>query len=164
MVDTRTRIAHLRQFSHILDTAVRVPGTGIRIGLDGLLGLIPGVGDVTTGLASVFVVLSAARMGVPAPILARMIVNVAIDSAIGVIPVLGDIFDVAWKSNTRNVALAEKYMTAPDHERRRTERVSKLQLVGLIGLLVVVLVAGIIATVALVRWLMQAAQAMGAGV
>lgn len=161
MADTRTRLAHLRQFSHFLDTAIRVPGTNIRMGLDGILGLVPGVGDVTTGLASVFVILTAARMGVPAPVLARMIANVAIDSAIGVIPVLGDIFDVAWKANSRNVALTERYMTAPEHERRKTERVSRFQLAGLIALLILVVVLGIIAAVAVVRWVFQAASAAG---
>ncbi len=161
MADTRTRLAHLRQLSHVLDTAIRVPGTNIRLGLDGILGLIPGVGDVTTGLASVFVILSAARMGVPPSVLARMIGNVAIDTAIGVVPVLGDIFDVAWKANTRNVALTERYMTAPDDERRQTERVSRFQLLGLIVLLLIVVVLGIIGTVAVVRWVFQAASAMG---
>jgi hypothetical protein len=160
VADTNTRLAHLRQLSKFLDTAIRVPGTNIRFGLDGVLGLIPGVGDVTTGLASVFVILTAARMGVPAPVLARMIGNVAIDTAVGVIPILGDIFDVAWKANTRNVALTEQYMTAPQEERRRTERVSKWQLVGLIAVLIAVLVLGIIGAVALVRWILQAAQAM----
>ena len=164
MADTNTRLTHLRQLSNVLDTAIRIPGTSIRFGLDGLLGLVPGVGDVTTGLASVFVILTAARMGVPATVLGRMIMNVAIDSAVGVIPVLGDVFDIAWKANTRNVALTEQYMTAPEHERRRTERVSGLQLVGLIALLLVVVVLGIIAAVAIVRWLVQAVQAMGVSV
>ena len=164
VADQHTRLTHLRQLAHFLDAAVRIPGTNIRFGLDGLLGLVPGVGDVTTGLASVFVILSAARMGVPAPVLARMVANVAIDTAIGVIPLLGDIFDVGWKSNLRNVALAEKYMMAPEHERRRTERVNRLQVIGIIVLLLMVVILGIIGAVALVRWLVQAAQAMTAGI
>ncbi|MBA3889320.1 MAG: DUF4112 domain-containing protein [Gemmatimonadaceae bacterium] len=161
MADTRTRLAHLRQFSHVLDSAIRIPGTNFRVGMDGLLGLIPGVGDVTTGLASVFIIMTAARMGVPRSVLTRMIMNVAIDTAVGVIPIVGDAFDFAFKSNLRNVALTERYMTAPEEERRRTERVSRLQLVGLIAVLVVVVVLGIIAAVAIVRWIVQAAQAMG---
>lgn len=164
VADTNTRLAHLRQLAHFLDTAIRIPGTGIRLGLDGILGVIPGVGDVTTGLASVFVILTAARMGVPGAVLARMIGNVAIDTAVGVIPILGDVFDIAWKANSRNVALTERYMTAPEHERRKTERVSRFQLLGLIALLVIVLVLGIIAAVAVVRWIFQAAQAMGVNV
>lgn len=162
MADPHTRLTHLRQLARFLDAAVRIPGTNIRFGLDPLVGLIPGVGDVTTGLASVFVILSAARIGVPAPVLARMVANVAIDSAIGVIPLLGDIFDVGWKANTRNVALAEQYMLAPEHERRRTERVNRLQVIGIIVLLLMVVVLGIIGAVALVRWVVQVAQAMGA--
>lgn len=161
MADTRTRLAHLRQFSQILDSAIRIPGTNFRVGMDGLLGLIPGVGDVTTGLASVFIIMTAARMGVPRPVLARMIVNVALDTAVGVIPLVGDAFDMAFKSNLRNVALTERYMTAPEEERRKTERVSRMQLFGLLAVLVLVLVLGIIGAVALVRWIVQAAQAMG---
>jgi hypothetical protein len=161
VADTSTRLAHLRQFSRILDSAIRIPGTNFRVGMDGLLGLIPGVGDVTTGLASVFIIMTAARMGVPRPVLVRMIANVALDSAVGVIPLVGDVFDMAFKSNLRNVALTERYMTAPEEERRKTERVSRMQLVALIAVLVLVLVLGIIGAVALVRWIVQAAQAMG---
>lgn len=160
MPDSTTRLAHLRQLANVLDTAIRVPGTNIRLGLDALLGLVPGVGDVTTGLAALFVILSAARMGVPAPVLARMIANVAIDTAIGTIPLLGDLFDVGWKANSRNVALAEGYIRAPEEERRRTERTTKLQLLGLVVLLVMVIVLGIIGAVAAVRWIIQAAQGM----
>lgn len=129
--------------------------------MDGLLGLIPGVGDVTTGLASVFIIMTAARMGVPRAVLTRMIMNVAIDTAVGVVPLVGDVFDMAFKSNQRNVALTERYMTAPLEERRRTERVSRLQLIGLIVALVIVVVLGIVGAMAIVRWIFQAAQAMG---
>lgn len=166
MTDPGTRpvqLRQLRQLARFLDTAVRIPGTNIRFGLDPLLGLIPGVGDVTSGLASVFVILTAARMGIPPAVLARMVLNVAIDTGLGTIPLLGDLFDVGWKSNTRNVALVEQYMTAPEHERRRRERVNRAQLFGLIVLLVMVVVLGIIGAVALVRWVVQAAQAMGVG-
>lgn len=161
LADTTTRLAHLRQFSHILDSAIRIPGTRFRVGMDGLLGLIPGVGDVTTGLASVFIIMTAARMGVPRAVLTRMIMNVAIDTAVGVVPLVGDVFDMAFKSNQRNVALTERYMTAPLEERRRTERVSRLQLIGLIVALVIVVVLGIVGAMAIVRWIFQAAQAMG---
>lgn len=163
MPDPSTRLAYLRQFATALDSAIRIPGTNIRLGLDSIFGLVPGVGDVTTGLASAFVIFTAARMGVPAPVLARMVGNVAIDTAVGVIPLLGDLFDVGWKSNTRNVALVEKYMTAPEHERRRTERVNRLQLLGVLVLLLMVVVLGIVAMVAAVRWIVQTAQAMGVG-
>lgn len=162
MADPKTRLTQLRQLAHFLDTAVRIPGTNIRLGFDALVGLIPGVGDMTMGMAGLFIVTSAARMGIPAPVLARMVLNIAIDSAVGVIPLLGDIFDVGWKANTRNVALVEKYMMAPEHERRRTERVNRLQMIGLVVLLVTVMVLGIIGAIAVVRWLVQAAQAMGA--
>lgn len=164
MPDPQTRLTHLRQLARFLDTAVRIPGTNIRFGLDALVGLIPGVGDVTTGLASVFVILSAAQMGVPPAVLARMVLNVAVDTGIGVIPLVGDFFDVAWKSNSRNVALLEQYMLAPEQERRRNVRTNRMQVIGIITLLLMVVVLGIIGAVALVRWIVQAAQAMAASV
>src|SRR5688500_16273473 len=93
-----------RALARILDTAVRIPGTQIRFGLDALLGLIPGAGDVAGALLSSYIILAAARQGAPRAVLLRMIGNVALDSMVGAIPVLGDIFDVAFKSNARNAA------------------------------------------------------------
>ena len=89
-----------------LDDAVRIPGTKFGIGLDALLGfLLPGVGDAVTGAVSLTVLTTAARRGVPRVVLARMLLNVIIDVVGGLVPIVGDVFDVMWRSNTKNLAL-----------------------------------------------------------
>lgn len=106
-------IKRLRQISHLLDNAIPIPGSKARIGLDPILGLLPGGGDVFTGLLSVYIVFEGARMGVPAATLGRMGTNILIDVLTGTVPVLGDLFDVTWKANSQNVALLEKHMAEP---------------------------------------------------
>jgi hypothetical protein len=111
-----TALAQLRgltRVTRIMDGAITIPGTGIRVGLDPVLGLIPGLGDVAGAALSGYVVLTAARMGAPAPLVARMLANVALDTAVGSVPLLGDLFDAGWKSNTRNVALLERHLGQP---------------------------------------------------
>src|SRR5687767_2496107 len=100
-------VRRARALARALDTAIGVPGTPLRIGADAILGLIPGAGDIVGAALSSYIVLAAARRGAPPAVLWRMVANVAIDTAIGAIPVLGDLFDVAWKSNTKNVELLE---------------------------------------------------------
>lgn len=99
--------AHLDALSHLLDDFIQIPGTPIRLGLDGIVGFIPGVGDVLGGLASTIIIFAAWVRGVPAIILARMVLNVAIETAVGPIPVLGNFFDIAWRANRRNYKLLE---------------------------------------------------------
>lgn len=105
-------IAHLlNHVAYLMDRAFTVPGTGIRFGLDGLLGLAPLVGDVATGLVQAGLVLIAVgRYRVPQDVAARMMGNVLLDIGVGTIPLLGDLFDVAFKANTRNMALLEPYL------------------------------------------------------
>ncbi len=98
----------------LLDNSIPIPGTGRRIGLDAVVGLVPGLGDVLSGGIGLFVVLRGAQMGVPGIVLARMLVNVAIDFAIGAIPIIGDAFDLWFKANMRNVALIRRYTAAPN--------------------------------------------------
>lgn len=96
---------HLDLLAHVLDDWLRIPGTSIRFGLDGLIGLVPGIGDIIAGLASVVIIVAAWLRGVPWVTLTRMVVNVGIDVTVGSIPFFGDIFDIAWKANRRNYAL-----------------------------------------------------------
>lgn len=103
----------LRAIATVLDDAIRVPGTNVRFGLDALLGLLPGAGDAVTGVVAAYSIVLAARFGAPPVIIARMALNVLVDVATGTIPVLGDIFDVGWKSNRKNVRLLEKYQADP---------------------------------------------------
>jgi Domain of unknown function (DUF4112) len=98
-------IAKLERLARMLDARFVVPFTGIRFGLDGLLGLVPIVGDTAALLPALYVVLRAYRLGVPNRVLGRMLANTAADYAIGSVPVLGDVFDVAFKANRRNVEI-----------------------------------------------------------
>lgn len=93
-----------------LEGLVRVPGTRFGVGLDAILGaLIPGVGDLLTGALALTVIVAAARRGVPRIVLARMLVNVGVDTVFGMLPVAGDAFDLLWRSNTRNLELLERH-------------------------------------------------------
>jgi hypothetical protein len=103
----------------LLDEAFRIPGTPIRFGLDGVIGLVPGVGDVLAGLLSLVIPLAAWIRGVPYVTLVRMAANLGIGVLVGSVPVLGDIFDIAWKANRRNYLLLARHLDAP---RRHTAR------------------------------------------
>lgn len=106
--DART-LAALRRWSILLDSAFRVPGTRMTFGLDPLLGLIPGLGDLTTPLFAALLLLHAVRMKLPRVVQLRMVLNAVIDLVIGVVPVVGDLFDFGWKANVKNLALLERY-------------------------------------------------------
>lgn len=96
------------RFSRLMDSSIRLPG-GFRIGLDGLLGLIPGVGDLLTGLLSAWLVIQGHREGAPLRVLVRMVANIVIDAVIGSIPLVGDFFDFFWKANEKNAALLRAF-------------------------------------------------------
>jgi hypothetical protein len=104
---------NLDLLAHVLDDWFRIPGTSIRFGIDGIIGLIPGLGDVLAGLASCIIVIAAWFRGVPYITLARMVVNLGLDVVIGAIPLLGDAFDIAWKANRRNYALLARHLRQP---------------------------------------------------
>jgi Domain of unknown function (DUF4112) len=99
--------------SRVMDDLVPIPGTRQRIGLDPIIGLVPGIGDVVSALAGVWVILEAARLGIPAIILIRMGWNAAVDLVVGAIPVLGDLFDVVSRSNRRNLELFRRHALDP---------------------------------------------------
>jgi hypothetical protein len=99
----------LRAWARLLDNKFALPGTRFRFGLDPLIGLIPVIGDLTTPIFSAAIVLQAFRMGIPKVIQLRMLINVIIDVVIGEFPVLGDLFDFAWKSNAMNMKLLEQH-------------------------------------------------------
>jgi hypothetical protein len=101
------RLQSLRSVSRLLDSAFEVPGTSWRIGLDPIVGLIPGIGDFVSPLFTVAVLVQAWQLGVPKVVQARMLINVAIDALVGTVPLFGDLFDFAWKSNDLNLALLE---------------------------------------------------------
>jgi hypothetical protein len=96
---------NLDLLSHVLDDFIRIPGTSIRFGLDGIVGFIPGIGDLIGGIASCIIIVAAWARGVSYATVARMVANVAIEVVVGSVPVLGDMFDIAWRANRRNYAL-----------------------------------------------------------
>ena len=102
------RDENLDLLSRVLDTWFRIPGTQIRFGLDGIIGLIPGIGDALGGIASCIIVLAAYVRGAPLITILRMVVNVGIEVLVGMVPVLGDMFDIAWRANRRNYHLLER--------------------------------------------------------
>ncbi len=138
-----SNVTGLRQLARLLDAAVRIPGTNIRFGLDALLGLIPGAGDIAGGVLSTFIILQAANRGASGSVLTRMVMNVAVDSIVGAVPILGDLFDIGWKSNTRNMDLLERYVARP-HATRTASRAAVIAAI----VAVVLIVAGMIALVA----------------
>ncbi len=140
-------ISGIRQLARLLDAAIRVPGTNIRFGLDAILGLIPGAGDLAGGILSTFIILQAAKLGAPRSVLARMVMNVAVDSIVGAVPLLGDLFDVGWKSNTRNAALLERYAERP----QATRASSRLAVIAAVAAVLVIVVGMIALVVAIVR-------------
>jgi Domain of unknown function (DUF4112) len=109
----------LRQLEVLLDEAFRIPGTNVRFGIDGIIGLVPGLGDVIAGLLSLVIPFAAWIRGVPYVTLMRMAVNLSIGVLIGAIPLLGDAFDIAWKANRRNYRLLQLHLHEP---RRHTWR------------------------------------------
>lgn len=90
-----------------------MPGTQLRIGLDPLVGLVPGIGDALGALVASYVLVEAMQVGVPTSMLLRMLANIAIDALLGTVPIIGDVFDVVWTANLRNVALLEHHVADP---------------------------------------------------
>ena len=144
-----SRLTRVRTLARVLDSAVHVPGTSFRFGLDPVLGLIPGLGDLAGAVLSGYIVLAGIRMGVSRSGVARMLGNIAIDTFVGSVPILGDLFDAGWKSNNRNVALIERHMTDPG----TTRTANRFVVLGAVVVLLILVSAGIAATTMLVRYL-----------
>ena len=106
-------IAELDRLATILDSRWRIPGTSIRFGVDAVAGLLPGLGDAATGLVSAYIVLRASHHGAGGGLIARMLGNIALDTVVGSVPILGSIFDVYYKANNRNIRLLRRHLEAP---------------------------------------------------
>jgi hypothetical protein len=110
--DARSLRASLEQLdwlSQLLDVAFVVPGTNVRFGVEAILRLVPGIGDAAASALSVYVLYQAYRLRIPTHLLARMIANVVVEGVAGAVPVVGDLFDVSWRANRRNVRLVREY-------------------------------------------------------
>ncbi|HSG47182.1 MAG TPA: DUF4112 domain-containing protein [Longimicrobiales bacterium] len=122
-------LTRARTLARVLDDLIPVPGTSWRVGLDPVLGLIPGVGDWVSWGMGLNLLWSAWQLGAGAGLLLRMSGNLLVDAALGAIPFLGDLFDFAWKANDRNLSLLEAHAA----DRVRTERASRWVLGGILG-------------------------------
>jgi hypothetical protein len=120
----------VRSLARLLDAAVRVPGTNIRFGLDSIIGLVPGVGDLTGAALSGYIMLAAYRQGVPGAVLGRMLLNLGLDTLVGTIPLLGDLFDVGYRANMRNAALLDAHLAEPVAAKRSSRWVVAAALAG----------------------------------
>ncbi|HEU5350859.1 MAG TPA: DUF4112 domain-containing protein [Terracidiphilus sp.] len=158
--ETRDRWAHgawlfrdrtLRALEILLDEAFHIPGTGFRFGIDGLIGLVPGLGDALAGMLSLIIPIAAWSRGLPYITLIRMAVNLGIGVLVGTIPVLGDAFDIAWKPNRRNYLLLQRHLGQP---RRHTWR-DWAFLVLLLGSLALILALPVALALWFLFWLMQ---------
>ena len=114
------RIARIDTLARLLDTALVIPGTGVRFGLDALLGLVPAIGDFCTTALSLFIVHEAYQLGAPRRLLVRMLGNVVLDGTVGAVPLLGDAFDVMWRSNRRNVRMLREWLEREEGKFQRT--------------------------------------------
>lgn len=112
----RAAVKRMQLVAYVLDEGIRVPGMDYRIGLDPLLGILPGAGDVLSGGVSLYIVVEAARLGVSYTTLLKMIANISVDVVGGTIPVAGDLFDFIWKANKRNFELVLNDLTT-DYDR-----------------------------------------------
>src|SRR4029079_13106884 len=133
----------LERLAHWLDTIFEIPGIRVRFGMDALLGLVPGVGDTASALASVYILQAASKYGVPRVTLARMTLNIGIDLLVGAIPIVGDLFDVYWKANRKNVELLRRHFKANPATERSIKRSDSLFVVGMIALIGVILFASV---------------------
>lgn len=139
------RLDHARTVARILDRSFRVPGTRLRFGLDPLLGLLPVGGDVLAAFGSGYILYVAWRNGAPVPLIGRMLTNVVIDTLVGSVPVLGDLFDAGWQANSRNVGLLEEWLGEDGSQHPH----SPMILVGVIAVLLLLL-GGVV----LLAWLL----------
>ena len=127
----------LQKWAHLLDSRFRIPGTSIRFGLDPLLSLIPGLGDLASPAYTVALLVQGLRQRVPRVILARMVLNALFDAFIGVVPVAGSVADIFWRANTRNLALLERH-SRPGRPPERADYVFVFAIAAVFGMLALV--------------------------
>lgn len=141
-----------RALTRVLDDAITIPGTRFRIGLDPIIGLIPGAGDLVAGAMSAYLLVVARNAGASNAVLLRMLANLGIDAVVGSVPLLGDLFDAGWKANRRNLGLIERHLAQPTETRRASRAFFVLAVAAAIG----ITAATIALAILLVRLLLAA--------
>lgn len=131
-------VDRVRRLARLLDAAFTIPGTQLRIGLDPIIGLVPGLGDVLTSLMGTYALVVAYRLGAPPSILLRLGANLGLDALVGGIPLLGDLFDAGFKANLRNADLLERWLESPHEAKRSSRVVVALVLVAILAVLAAV--------------------------
>ena len=142
-------LKRLRTLTHVLDNAMPIPGTPYRVGLDPLLGLIPGGGDIAGAALSAYIVIAAAKLGLPRESLVRMVLNILLEVLVGTVPVLGDLFDVAWKANVKNMELLDIHMKSP----KKGKKADRWFVFVLVGGLILAVVGAIALGITLITFL-----------
>jgi hypothetical protein len=148
-VKSRDKADNIRALARLLDSAFRIPGTGVRVGADSIFGLVPVVGDLAGAALSGYIVLASARLGAPPSTLLRMLINIGIDTVVGSVPLLGDMFDAGWRANIRNVELLDSHLGGSV----QTRRANRLVVLGVIAALLLLAAGSIILGIALIRFL-----------
>jgi len=154
----QSRLAILKQvntLAWLLDNSIHIPLINYRIGLDPIIGLIPGFGDIAGLLVSAYIVVQAVRLGAPQAVLAQMLVNITVDALVGVVPFFGDLFDATFKSNGMNVQLLNEASGYPHSGRVHTEFVNKRVLWVLLGAFFLLIALIGLAGVAFFWWLVH---------
>ncbi|HEY9382700.1 MAG TPA: DUF4112 domain-containing protein [Gemmatimonadales bacterium] len=143
---------HLRRLAHWLDEGIRIPGTRWRIGLDPIMGLVPGFGDVAGAVLAAGILVEAIRRGVSRFTLGRMVYNIALDALLGAVPLVGDAFDAVWKANLRNIALLDRHRGGP----AEAQQADRGFVIVVSGSLLVLCGALMVGGVVLTAWLLRA--------
>lgn len=145
--DEQGELEVVRQLRKLLDEAVTVPGTKFKVGLDPIIGLLPGVGDVSAAAIGAYILRAAHRLGVPTVVMIRMLGNLLVDAVLGLVPIIGDYLDALYKANAKNAALVEQAVV----NRKTTARASWLRLAMVFGVFFLIVLGGFIGTVLLAK-------------
>jgi Domain of unknown function (DUF4112) len=151
----QSTLDRIRALTHVMDNAIVIPGTDIRFGLDPILGLLPGGGDTLGAVMSVYIVAECLRLGLPKATLGRMLSNLLLDTIVGAVPIAGDIFDVGWKANSRNLKLLEAHLNDPAPQTAADKTFVFLVFLGLLGILAIALLLTTL-LVAAIGWVWHA--------
>jgi hypothetical protein len=149
----RRALEQLRAVTRLFDQAFQVPGTRWRFGLDAVIGLVPGLGDIAGALVAMYAMNVARKLNAPSAVRLHMLSNIALDALVGIVPILGDVFDFAFKAQTRNLKLLDAWVASPERTARRSRRGLLLIPVAIIVVFATVTALGVWMLYLLIHWL-----------